>query len=83
MFSAGPDHKDEGPVWELLPVSEFFTFNIPFEVEGTTTVCVHFQLFKNVSDPKNSFSLIKHKVFSELRLSSCKFEVFKLKYIKF
>ncbi|CAG2247058.1 TBCCD1 [Mytilus edulis] len=33
----GPDHKDEGPVWELLPVSEFFTFNIPFEVEGTTT----------------------------------------------
>lgn len=32
----GPDHKDEGPVWELLPVAEFFTFNIPFEIEGTT-----------------------------------------------
>ncbi|XP_064612492.1 TBCC domain-containing protein 1-like isoform X2 [Liolophura sinensis] len=32
----GPDHKDEVPVWELLPVAEFFTFNIPFEMEGTT-----------------------------------------------
>lgn len=32
----GPDHKEETPVWELLPVSEFFTFNVPFEMEGTT-----------------------------------------------
>lgn len=33
----GPDHKDDGPVWELLPVAEFFTFNIPFEMEGSTS----------------------------------------------
>lgn len=33
----GPDHKDEGPVWELLPVEEFFTFNIPFDIGGTST----------------------------------------------
>ncbi|KAK3084980.1 hypothetical protein FSP39_022321 [Pinctada imbricata] len=32
----GPDHKDEIPVWELLPLIEFFTFNIPFEMEGKT-----------------------------------------------
>ncbi|KAJ8312307.1 hypothetical protein KUTeg_009680, partial [Tegillarca granosa] len=32
----GPDHRDDTPVWELLPVQEFFTFNIPFEMEGST-----------------------------------------------
>lgn len=33
----GPEHRDETPVWELLPVQEFFTFNIPFQMEGSTT----------------------------------------------
>lgn len=32
----GPDHKEEAPVWEFLPASSFFTFNIPFEMEGET-----------------------------------------------
>ncbi|KAL5017386.1 hypothetical protein ScPMuIL_006975 [Solemya velum] len=32
----GPDHRDDMPVWELLPIQEFFTFNIPFQMEGTT-----------------------------------------------
>ena len=32
----GPDHREESPVWELLSPSEFFTFNIPFEMEGPT-----------------------------------------------
>ncbi|XP_052248923.1 TBCC domain-containing protein 1-like isoform X2 [Dreissena polymorpha] len=32
----GPDHKEDAPVWELLPPSDFFTFNIPFEMEGAT-----------------------------------------------
>ncbi|KAL4223165.1 TBCC domain-containing protein 1 [Mactra antiquata] len=32
----GPDHKEETPVWELLPANEFFTFNVPFEMEGPT-----------------------------------------------
>lgn len=32
----GPDHKEEVPVWELLPTSDFFTFNIPFEMDGAT-----------------------------------------------
>lgn len=32
----GPDHREENPAWELLPVSEFFTFNVPFEMEGST-----------------------------------------------
>jgi hypothetical protein len=40
MIFLGPDHKDEGPVWELLPVAEFFTFNIPFNIGGTSTVCI-------------------------------------------
>jgi len=33
----GPDHKEESPVWELLPPADFFTFNIPFEMEGHTS----------------------------------------------
>lgn len=32
----GPDHKEDSPVWEFLPISSFFTFNIPFEMEGPT-----------------------------------------------
>ncbi|XP_041350328.1 TBCC domain-containing protein 1-like isoform X2 [Gigantopelta aegis] len=32
----GPDHRDDQPIWELLPVQEFFTFNIPFEITGPT-----------------------------------------------
>ncbi|KAL3857180.1 hypothetical protein ACJMK2_011872 [Sinanodonta woodiana] len=32
----GPDHKEDSPVWEIMPVQDFFTFNIPFEMEGTT-----------------------------------------------
>ena len=34
----GPDHRDDQPIWELLPVHEFFTFNIPFEMAGPTNV---------------------------------------------
>lgn len=32
----GPDHKEETPIWELLPINDFFTFNVPFEMEGAT-----------------------------------------------
>ena len=32
----GPDHKEEAPVWEFVPASNFFTFNSPFEMEGST-----------------------------------------------
>jgi len=38
IYLTGPEHKDEQPVWELMPVQEFFTFNIPFEMEGKTKV---------------------------------------------
>lgn len=32
----GNDHRAEAPCWEIMPTSDFFTFNIPFEMEGTT-----------------------------------------------
>ncbi|WAR03335.1 TBCC1-like protein [Mya arenaria] len=32
----GPDHKEDTPVWELMPITDFFTFNMPFEMEGPT-----------------------------------------------
>ena len=32
----GPDHRVESPVWEIMPAHDFFTFNIPFEMEGST-----------------------------------------------
>ncbi|XP_067650702.1 TBCC domain-containing protein 1-like isoform X1 [Haliotis asinina] len=32
----GPDHRDETPVWEIMPVHEFFTFTVPFDMEGPT-----------------------------------------------
>lgn len=32
----GPDHRAESPIWEIMPPLDFFTFNIPFEMEGTT-----------------------------------------------
>ena len=32
----GPDHREETPIWELLPVNDFSTFVVPFELEGPT-----------------------------------------------
>jgi len=32
----GPDHRDDQPVWEILPESEFYTFSVPFEMQGRT-----------------------------------------------
>ncbi|XP_070573385.1 TBCC domain-containing protein 1-like [Ptychodera flava] len=32
----GPDHQVGRPVWELMPTKEFFTFVIPYTMEGLT-----------------------------------------------
>ena len=32
----GPDHRAESPIWEVMPTQDFFTLNIPFEMEGST-----------------------------------------------
>nr|KAG5691123.1 hypothetical protein BaRGS_030931 [Batillaria attramentaria] len=32
----GPDHRDDLPIWELLPVADFYNFAIPFQMEGPT-----------------------------------------------
>lgn len=32
----GSDHKESAPVWELMKLEDFFIFNIPFEMEGST-----------------------------------------------
>ncbi|CAL1529173.1 unnamed protein product [Lymnaea stagnalis] len=34
----GPDHRDEQPVWQILPESEFYPFSVPFEMQGSTKV---------------------------------------------
>ena len=34
----GPDHRDDMPIWELLPAAEFYTFTIPFQMDGPTKV---------------------------------------------
>ncbi|XP_072163585.1 TBCC domain-containing protein 1-like [Diadema setosum] len=33
----GPDHQEEHPVYKLMSPKEFYTFVIPFEMDGTTT----------------------------------------------
>jgi hypothetical protein len=35
---AGPDHRDDQPIWELLSAADFYTFNIPFQMDGPTKV---------------------------------------------
>lgn len=37
MFS-GPDHREDQPVWQILPESEFYPFSVPFEMQGSTKV---------------------------------------------
>lgn len=32
----GPDHRDDLPIWELLPLADFYSFAIPFQMEGPT-----------------------------------------------
>ncbi|XP_029653049.1 TBCC domain-containing protein 1-like [Octopus sinensis] len=32
----GSDHREVAPVWELMKPQDFYTFNIPFEMEGAT-----------------------------------------------
>ncbi|KAL8610824.1 hypothetical protein ACOMHN_056679 [Nucella lapillus] len=32
----GPDHRDDMPIWELLSAVDFYTFAIPFHMEGPT-----------------------------------------------
>ncbi|KAK7087295.1 TBCC domain-containing protein 1-like isoform X2 [Littorina saxatilis] len=32
----GPDHRDDTPIWELLPPADFYTFAVPFQMEGPT-----------------------------------------------
>merc|ERR1712150_3353 len=32
----GPDHRDDQPVWHILPETEFYTFSVPFEMQGRT-----------------------------------------------
>ncbi|XP_059154104.1 TBCC domain-containing protein 1-like [Physella acuta] len=32
----GPDHRDDQPVWQILPESEFYPFSVPFEMQGST-----------------------------------------------
>ncbi|XP_076452552.1 TBCC domain-containing protein 1-like [Babylonia areolata] len=32
----GPDHRDDVPIWELMQAGEFYTFAIPFHMEGPT-----------------------------------------------
>ncbi|XP_038055561.1 TBCC domain-containing protein 1-like [Patiria miniata] len=33
----GPDHQEDNPVYELMKPKDFFTFVIPFEMQGETT----------------------------------------------
>ncbi|CAG5122680.1 unnamed protein product [Candidula unifasciata] len=32
----GPDHRDEQPIWQILPEAEFYPFSVPFEMQGPT-----------------------------------------------
>uniref|UniRef100_A0A2C9JGU1 C-CAP/cofactor C-like domain-containing protein n=1 Tax=Biomphalaria glabrata TaxID=6526 RepID=A0A2C9JGU1_BIOGL len=32
----GPDHREDQPVWQILPESEFYPFSVPFEMQGST-----------------------------------------------
>ena len=41
MVCPGPDHRDDMPIWELLPAAEFYTFTIPFQMDGPTKVWLH------------------------------------------
>ena len=34
----GADHQESMPVWEIMSPKEFYTFTIPFEIQGPTTV---------------------------------------------
>ncbi|XP_022096313.1 TBCC domain-containing protein 1-like [Acanthaster planci] len=33
----GPDHQEDSPVYELMKPKDFFTFVVPFEMQGETT----------------------------------------------
>ena len=46
---AGPDHRDDAPIWELLPAVEFYTFAVPFQMEGPTKVEVFYILYMTLS----------------------------------
>ncbi|BFZ04625.1 hypothetical protein BsWGS_07663 [Bradybaena similaris] len=32
----GPDHRDDQPIWHILPESEYYPFSVPFEMQGPT-----------------------------------------------
>ncbi|GFO06708.1 TBCC domain-containing protein 1-like [Plakobranchus ocellatus] len=61
----GPDHRDDMPVWHILPENEFYQFSIPFEMQGDTkavpsTVPAYYQ--KELSKRQKQIDTWQHMV---------------------